>query len=99
MSSRRIVRAAGIFWAAAWCLHSFFAGNTPVWGQAAQVQIRVGQNGAANQATGVQPPTDRVLSRGMQRAEASIKAGEFSQAIRFLDEVLGMDEDSFVELG
>jgi outer membrane protein assembly factor BamB/tetratricopeptide (TPR) repeat protein len=35
----------------------------------------------------------------MQRAEASIKAGEFSQAIRFLDEVLGRDEDSFVELG
>ncbi|BBO33257.1 hypothetical protein PLANPX_2869 [Lacipirellula parvula] len=48
---------------------------------------------------GVQPPTDRTLSRGMQRAEESIAGGEYSQAIRFLDEILGRDEDFFVETG
>jgi outer membrane protein assembly factor BamB len=47
----------------------------------------------------VHPPTDRILSRGMRRAEESIAAGEFSQALRFLDELLGHDEDYFIETG
>ena len=56
-----------------------------------------GENGAESFAS-VQLPTDRSATRGMQRAEASIAAGEFSQAIRFLDDILGQGEDSFVEL-
>lgn len=46
---------------------------------------------------GVQPVMVRELARGIARAEASIEAGEYVQALRFLDEVLGRDDDSFVE--
>ena len=99
MSSRRIVRAAGVSWAAAWRLHLLlwlvFA-SLPI---AQAIEVRLAGQPEVGFATGVQPPTDRLLSRGMQRAEESIKAGEFSQAIRFLDEVLANGEDSFVEIG
>jgi outer membrane protein assembly factor BamB len=40
---------------------------------------------------------ERNLSRGIQRAEESIKRGEIVQALQFLDEVLGRDGDVFVE--
>ena len=49
-------------------------------------------------ATRVYLPMDRTATRGVQRAAQSIAKGEFSQAIRFLDEILGRDEDIFVEL-
>lgn len=45
----------------------------------------------------VHPPTDRALSRGMRRAAGFIEAGEFSQALAFLDEILARDEDFFSE--
>jgi outer membrane protein assembly factor BamB len=45
----------------------------------------------------VQLPTDRTVNRGMQQAAEQIAAGEFSQAIAYLDEILGRDEDKFVE--
>ena len=99
MSSWGIGPNAGLCIAAAWGLHFFFAFLSPAAGQNAALRIQVGRDDAAQQATGVQPPMDRAINRGMQRAKASIAAGEYSQAIRFLDEVLGTDEDSFVELG
>ena len=46
--------------------------------------------------TGIFLPSDRLDSRGIERAKQLIAKGEFSQAIRFLDEVLARDEDSFV---
>jgi len=45
---------------------------------------------------GVFLPSDRRDSRGVERARKLIAAGEFSQAIRFLDEVLARAEDAFV---
>ena len=40
--------------------------------------------------------SDRKLSRGIDRARERIASGEFTQAIRFLDEVLADRQDSFV---
>ncbi|MCA9233857.1 MAG: PQQ-binding-like beta-propeller repeat protein [Planctomycetales bacterium] len=48
---------------------------------------------------GVQPVTQRQLSRGIERAEERLAAGEFSQALRFLDELLGREDDYFVAVG
>lgn len=45
----------------------------------------------------VHPPTDRLLSRGIRRAEESIGHGEFAEPLKFLDDVLARDEDYFVE--
>jgi outer membrane protein assembly factor BamB/tetratricopeptide (TPR) repeat protein len=47
----------------------------------------------------VQPVSDRTASRGVKRAQESIAAGEYSQAIQFLDSLLARDEDLFVEIG
>ena len=45
-------------------------------------------------------PSDRTLSRGIRKAEQRILEGEYSQAIRFLDDVLRHDqEDYFVDVG
>jgi hypothetical protein len=44
-------------------------------------------------------PTDRTMSRGIERAKDRIAAGEFSQALRFLDEVLAGSQDSFIAIG
>jgi outer membrane protein assembly factor BamB len=65
--------------------------SSQVWGQA-------GREGAESRP-GVYPPTDRLLSRGIRRAEESIARGEFSQAIVFLDDLLGRGEDFFTETG
>lgn len=40
-------------------------------------------------------PSSRLDSRGVQRAQELIANGEFSQSIRFLDEILARSEDSF----
>jgi len=45
---------------------------------------------------GIFLPSSRLDSRGIQRAKELIAAGEFSQAIRFLDKVLAREEDSFI---
>lgn len=45
----------------------------------------------------VQLPGDRISSRGVQRAEESIAKSEFTEALRFLDEILGSEEDIFVD--
>ena len=97
MSNWRIGRSVGLMIAAAWGLQ--FACITPAAAQNAALRAVVGRDNAAQQATGVQPPMDRAINRGMLRAKASIAAGEYSQAIRFLDEVLGGEEDGFVEDG
>jgi len=50
--------------------------------------------------SGVFLPSDRTLSRGVQQARKRISEGEYSRAIRFLDELLDPDkEDSFVVVG
>ena len=52
---------------------------------------------SAESQNGVFLPYDRTLSRGIQQARERIANGEYSQAIRFLDEVLRPEqEDSFV---
>ncbi|WP_428303982.1 PQQ-binding-like beta-propeller repeat protein [Lacipirellula sp.] len=109
MSSWRIGRTARHCLAAAWSLQLAFGLPGVFWGEgpetaSAQEIIRrartvFGRNAPDEAMVGVQPPTDRTLSRGMQRAQESIAGGEYSQAIRFLDEILGRDEDFFVELG
>ncbi len=48
--------------------------------------------------SGVFLPSNRLDTRGIQRAKEMIAKGQFSQAIRFLDQVLGREEDSFVVL-
>jgi outer membrane protein assembly factor BamB len=63
---------------------------------AAQVQLFDGQ---VEQSPGVQLVTDRVASRGIKRAQQSIAAGEYAQAVQFLDQVLADEEDKFVEVG
>lgn len=57
----------------------------------ASVAVGVGEN-----TLGVFLPSNRIDTRGIQRAKKLIAKGEFSQAIRFLDEILARDEDSFV---
>ena len=47
---------------------------------------------------GVSLPSSRTDSRGIQRVVESIAKGEFSRAIRFLDEILNRQEDSFLRL-
>ncbi len=48
---------------------------------------------------GVFLPTDRLLSRGIHQAKKHIAKGEFTRAIRFLDELLNPSkEDAFVKL-
>jgi outer membrane protein assembly factor BamB len=54
---------------------------------------------AIQEQSRVHLPGDRALSRGIQRTQQSIAAGEFSEAVNFLDTVLGLEEDSFVDLG
>lgn len=49
--------------------------------------------------TAVDLPTDRTMARGIDRAKDRIAAGEFSQALRFLDEVLAGSQDSFIPVG
>ncbi len=46
--------------------------------------------------TGTFLPSNRLDARGIQRARELIAKGEFSQSIRFLDEILARQEDSFV---
>jgi len=58
----------------------------------------IGDSKKAEQGyNGVFLPSDRTLSRGVQQARERISAGDFSRAIRFLDELLDpAKEDSFV---
>ena len=49
-------------------------------------------------SNGVFLPSNRLDTRGIQRAQKFISKGQFSQAIRFLDKILAREEDSFVIL-
>jgi outer membrane protein assembly factor BamB len=77
-----------------WLLASVFLAATLSAG--ALAQVRDPENDARFR---VQPPTDRLLSRGMQMAQGSIARGEFAQATAFLDDLLGRTEDYFTETG
>jgi outer membrane protein assembly factor BamB len=50
-------------------------------------------------ATAIDLPSDRTMARGIDRAKDRIADGEYSQALRFLDEVLAGSQDSFVPVG
>ncbi len=70
----------------------------------AQQRIIVGPGGPRtgitdHGMTAVDLPTDRTMARGIDRAKDRIAEGEYSQAIRFLDEVLAGDQDSFIANG
>ncbi len=68
-----------------------------VQGGRGRVVVTDGENESADDRARVHPPTDRVLSRGMRQAEEAVSRGEFVEALRFLDDVLGRHEDYFVE--
>jgi outer membrane protein assembly factor BamB len=67
----------------------------------AQNAIIVGPNGAVMDSimASVDLPSDRTMARGIERAKDRIAEGEYSQAIRFLDEVLAGAQDSFIAVG
>jgi len=46
---------------------------------------------------GVYVPTDRRLSRGVTRARERLQAGEYNEALAFLQQLLDRDEDVFVD--
>ncbi len=46
---------------------------------------------------GVYLPSDRTLSRGMTRAKERLEAGEYNEALVFLQQVLDRNEDSFLD--
>src|SRR5690606_36799396 len=67
-----------------------------------QPRVIVGPGGRAvidQSMSAVDLPTDRTKTLGIDRAKDRIAEGEFSQAIRFLDEVLSGEEDSFIAVG
>lgn len=47
---------------------------------------------------GIYLPTDRQLTRGFRQARQRIEAGEYTEAVAFLQEVLTRNEDFFVSL-
>ena len=57
------------------------------------------QQSSQEEYGGVYLPSDRMDSRGIHRAIKLIDAGEYTQAIGFLDEVLAREEDSFRRTG
>ena len=65
----------------------------------AQVRVQLGgqieQGGPEDSFAQVYLPTDRQLARGMNRAKERIAEGEYSQAIRFLDDVLRDDREDY----
>ena len=49
--------------------------------------------------TTIDLPSDRTMARGIERAKDRIAEGEYSQSLRFLDEVLAGSQDSFIPVG
>ncbi len=52
---------------------------------------------SADAVSGVYLPTDRTLSRAVNRANERLKAHEFQDALPFLQSILSRSEDSFLE--
>ncbi len=66
------------------------------------MQIRVAPFPAAadqepTSSSRVYLPTDRALSRAMERARERLDAGEYQQALNFLEQILSREEDSFLD--
>lgn len=84
--------------AAAWLLST--RGGLPA---GAQPGIVVGPGRAAvagqQDFTAIDLPMDRTKARGIERAKDRIAEGEYSQALRFLDQVLAGAQDSFIPVG
>jgi hypothetical protein len=85
--------AGGAVWGALWIAG---IGTAPAQGQVVLEAPAAGDDKAGDLSR-VKPVTKRTESRGMRRAQESIAAGEYSQAVQFLDHVLARDEDLFVE--
>jgi outer membrane protein assembly factor BamB len=68
-------------------------------GQPGQIQIRVRgpQFNERTTLSGVYLPSDRSLSRAMSRARERLAAHEYHEALTFLQDILGREEDSFLE--
>ncbi|HEX6963347.1 MAG TPA: hypothetical protein VF175_15880, partial [Lacipirellula sp.] len=67
--------------------------------QSASAQVRLPDGRVVQQQSRVQPFSDRTATRGIRRAEEAIAAGQFTQAIQYLDSVLASGEDKFVDAG
>jgi outer membrane protein assembly factor BamB len=66
-------------------------------GQQIQFQINPAQAPPDEDPYGVYLPTDRTLSRGVSRARERLQAGEYNEALAFLQQLLDRDEDVFVD--
>ncbi len=86
MSTRPLKTSRHASWAIPLLLFTVGLG----WALAANAQRR------QSVTSGIFLPSNRLDARGIQRSRALIAKGEFSQAIRFLDEILAREEDSFV---
>jgi outer membrane protein assembly factor BamB len=77
----------------------FLTAINPTWGQPRVIVGPGGRTVIDQSMSTVDLPTDRTMARGIDRAKDRIAEGEFSQAIRFLDEVLSGEQDSFIAVG
>jgi outer membrane protein assembly factor BamB len=68
-----------------------------IFGQLFQPRIRRTQAPGQDAAAGVYLPVDRTLSRAIARARERLAAHEYQEVLTFLQDVLGRDEDFFLE--
>ncbi len=75
--------------------------SLPGWLSPGGARISVAQEAASERPDfdGISLPSNRTDTRGIKRAQESIAQEEFSQAVRYLDEILARDEDSFLRVG
>lgn len=74
------------------------------WSAIAEAQIFIGRgrfdpahNATDEDYSGVYLPTDRTLARAMARAAQRIQDGEYHETLAFLDQILGREEDAFLD--
>ncbi|MCA9259670.1 MAG: hypothetical protein KDA61_10745 [Planctomycetales bacterium] len=70
--------------------------SRPVCNAQVRVQFNAGANASSNEQR-AELHTDRTLSRGLKIAQQQIADGEYTLALQFLDDVLGRDDDFFLE--
>lgn len=67
--------------------------------QQIQIQANPGPSLPEEDPYGVYVPTDRTLSRGVARAQERLDAGEYNEALAFLQQLLDRNEDVFLDDG
>src|SRR5262245_22564732 len=94
---RCAVRAPVLLWLIAVSL--FAAAAIPIENAVGQFQLRVRPGRVAGQdaSAGVYLPTDRSLSRAINRARERLGDHEYHEVLAFLQGVLAREEDSFLE--